>query len=193
MISVVAKEGAYNVKTIMVDDYPWKDIHSAIFGRQDLDLASTEQFEILENKKVKAFVYKKLAQKSYSSFELKKLLKEYLVSSRLIDAILDECINLGYINDKDWIDSFIRSAKNKKCGPEWILQKLMSKGIDRETAKNALSRNDSAENRIGRIKSLIDSRYKARDLTDYSEKQKIVCSLIRKGFSFEDIKSAFGR
>lgn len=191
MISIVPKEGVYNVKTILVDDYPWKDFHTAVFGKENLDITSTDQFEILEPKKVKAFVYKKLAQKSYCSQELTKILKEYLVSPSVIESVIEECQNSGYINDKDWLDAFIRSAKNKKCGPEWILQKLMSKGIARETAKNALKTEDSQEDRVARIKALLEFKYRTRDLTDFKEKQKVIASLARKGFSFEDIKSAF--
>jgi regulatory protein len=190
MISVITKEGAYNVKTILVDDEPWKDIHLSVFGRQELELTSIDQFDLLEYKKVKVFVYKKLSQKNYCSHELKKILTEYLVSPVVIKSVLDDCQNLGYINDNEWLKSFIRSAKTKKCGPFWILQKLMSKGIDKDTAKEALNAEDSSEDRVARIQELLKTRYRTRDLTNYSEKQKVVASLVRKGFSFEDIKAS---
>ncbi len=189
-ITIAPKENAYHVNTIFIDDEPWKDIHTSIFGRQELELISTEQFEILEVKKVKAFVYKKLSQKNYSSFELKKILKEYLVSESVIESVIKECKNLGYINDKDFLETFIRSAKAKNKGPEWILQKLMLKGLKRETCQKFLETQDSSDDRVLRIKSLLETRYKTKDLTDFAQKQKVIGSLARKGYSFEDIKSA---
>lgn len=191
VMTVLPKENAYKINTIYINDEPWKDIHPAIFGRDAFELTSIEQFEALEAKKVKIFVFKKLSQKNYCSFELKKILKEYLVTSSVIDAVINECKNLGYLNDRDFLESFIRSSKAKNKGPEWILQKLMLKGLKRETCEKFLNTQDTSEDRILRIKTLLQSRYKNKDITNFAEKQKVVASLIRKGFSFDDIKSAF--
>lgn len=187
---IIPKENAKNVKTILMDEEPWRDFHCAVFGYYTFEILSIEQFEILEKKKVKAFVYRKLAQKNHCSHELQKKLKECLVPKSIADAMIEECENLGYINDEDWLKSFIRGAKTKKVGPAFIMQKLMMKGFDKETAAAALKEEDLPRDRIERIKKLLQTRYRSRDLTDYKEKQKVIASLARKGFSFEDIKNA---
>lgn len=143
-----------------------------------------------DKSEVKAFVYKKLAQRGYSSHEIRKLLIKELVSQELIDDILLECGNAGFINDDNYLECFIRSGQIKKWGPEHITQKLMLKGFDREIITLKLKEHDLPENRIQRIKKLLQTRYKSRDLTVFKEKQKVIASLARKGFSFEDIQRA---
>lgn len=184
---VIPKNNNDKVKTIFVDEEPWRDIHCSIFGYQKFEIKSIEQFELLEQKKVKSFVYKKLAQQNYSSHGLTKILKDFLVPKVLIQAVIQDCQDLGYINDEDWLKSFIRGAKAKKNGPRTILQKLLAKGFDKETASVALENEDSPKDRVMRIRKLLETRYKKYDLKDYKEKQKVVASLVRKGYSFEDI------
>lgn len=141
----------------------------------------------MNKSEVKAFVYKKLSQRGYSSHEMKKLLIKQFVSQELIDHILLECENAGFINDESYLESFIRSGQIKKWGPEHITQKLMLKGFDRETIKLKLQVHDLPNERVTRIQALLQTRYKTRDLTVFKERQKVIASLIRKGFSFEDI------
>lgn len=143
-----------------------------------------------DNSQVKAFVYKKLSQRGYSSHELKKLLLKQLVTEDLIDSVLLECENAGYINDESYLENFIRAGQLKKWGPEHIIQKLMLKGFDRETIRLKLHVHDSPNERIARINILLKTRYKTRDFTVFKERQKVIASLIRKGFSFEDIQAS---
>lgn len=140
---------------------------------------------------IKTLIYKKLARRSYSSHELKAELLKQLVPQELIDNVMSEVISAGYINDNDYLESFIRVSQLKKLGPERIIQKLMHKGFKRETIASKLQLHDSKEERITRIKKLLETSYKTKDLTIFKEKQKVIASLIRKGFSFEDIKMFF--
>lgn len=141
----------------------------------------------LEKKKAKTYLYKRLSQKNYCSLEIKKKMRDQAFSIELVEELLLECERLGYINDKEWLASFIRGAKAKKQGPLLIIQKLLSKGFCKETIKEALALEDSEEERKTRIMTLLLTRYKNLDLNDFKERQKVIGSLIRKGFSFEEI------
>ncbi|HRD54981.1 MAG TPA: regulatory protein RecX [Parachlamydiaceae bacterium] len=140
-----------------------------------------------ERKKAKAYLYKKLAQKNYCSLELKKKMQDELFSKDLIEELIKECEGLGYINDEEWLNSFIRGAKAKSQGPLFIIQKLIAKGFCKEMIKRALGREDSKEERKARIVRLLATRYKSRELKDFKERQKVVASLVRKGFSYEEV------
>lgn len=184
------KEGSKNVQMLIFDEEPWREIRTEIFGRSELEIESKEDFKALEEKKVRQFILKKLSLRNYSSFELIKLLKSYQVTEVLIQALILEFQNLGYINDEDWIESFIRGAKAKKKGPFAIFHQLVEKGVDPERAKIALNQWDQKSDRALRIKKILESKGKRYDLADFKDRQKIIASLLRKGYSFEDVKIA---
>lgn len=192
-IEILPKDGYRGVFSVYIEEEFFTDIHASIFGKkpkltfhlEDLH----EQFFQQEYLKVKAFVLRRLSQRNYSSFELKKKLKECLVSTRSIEGVLDECRHLGYLDDQSWLEGYISTLQIKKMGPRAIMMKLQSKGVPEEAYLAILAKVVTPENQLERIVKLLETRYKTRDLTDYKEKQKVIASLLRKGFDFELISS----
>lgn len=125
-------------------------------------------------------VMRKLGRRSYSSYELRLKLKAEVPD---IEEILVDFIEKGYINDHDWLLSFIRSEESKGRGPMAISQKLRQKGYPREEIESAMPRNGSS-------REALDLAF-AKKTRKFSDRNKIINSLLRLGFAWDDIKNKF--
>lgn len=182
------KEGKRGVLTIFIDGQPWREIHTTIFGRRPKIPKDVQtRFSQWELQRAKSYALNRLAKQNQPSNQLEKSLRDRLVTEPTIAKIIADCQRLGYLNDEEWMESYIRSQQARHLGPERILLKLREKGISREQALAALDKQDDAELRAGRIRHLLTTRYRSRDLADYKERQKVIAALIRKGFSFSEV------
>lgn len=196
-ITTLPKPGRRFIRTIYVDDEPWIDVHTKIFGfnvmlPECVSLADLqEKFVALEYAKAKKYALGCLSQRSYPSSQLKKLLEKNLISSGTTQKILLECTNLGYINDAEWMERFIKAQINRHVGPKSIVCKLMSKGLSQKEAEHGIEKFSDSEATIKGIQHLLKTKYKNRELSDYREKQKVFAALVRRGFSIEVINLSF--
>lgn len=186
-----------DIFTVFIDEEPWRNIHSAVFGRYPKPFkpqASREEwnvtFQALEYRKTKEYVLRRLSAKSYHSSQLKKLLKERLVDPKIVDRLIQECTDWGFLNDKAWLDSFMR-VHRKKYSKRAIEAKLRVKGIPVEVLKDLLDEWNDPEEEIKIIQTLIKTKYRSKNLGDFKDKQKVIASLMRKGFGFTQINSVF--
>jgi regulatory protein len=179
--------------TVIIDGDIFLEIHSKIFGKnpkfdsKDNLSAFKEAFLEEEYKKAKKYTLDRLSLRSYPTAELVALLEKNLVSSETIDKIINDCKRYGYLNDKEWIESFVKSETARGVGPQKILYKLRSKGIDANTAEMFLKDNSRDEDVITVLKKLLETKYKRFDLNNYKEKNKVINSLLRKGYSYDSI------
>lgn len=194
IISYQKKEGRLGVLTVLVDEDPWRDIHTQIFGKKPVlhmcckTLSELEtQFPSLEYKGALAYSMKRLSLKSQPSSELTQCLQERLVSESTIERIISEVTQLGYINDQDWLESFVRRQIARNLGPQAIAMKLRAKGISREQSEEILNQLSSSSATQEGISRLLETKYRTKDLRDYKTKEKVIAALIRKGFAFQDI------
>lgn len=187
-LSVSVKAGQPHILRLYQGDEPWRDVHVFIFGKKPS--VTPETFSKIEYEKARLYALRKLAQKNYSSFELEKSLKNCLVSKETIETLIKEFVEAGYIDDEAWIAQFVGYLVRRKCGPALIRQKLLIKGLERDKAEEVVARLDNQDSLEGVLK-LLSSKYKARNLQDFKEKQKVIAALMRKGFDFETINQAF--
>ena len=184
--------------TLYVNGEPWRDVHLNICGphpKLDLNISQDleQQFLEWEYSQVKRYVLKRLTIKSYPSFELRKQLLDNLVTETNADRILQECQSLGYINDSDWVDVFVRQQQARHLGPQAIAMKLRAKGIPQEMIAEALEEAEGISSQQEEISHLLQTRFKTRDLSQYKEKQKVIAALARKGYNFDQILKALDR
>lgn len=198
-IKWIPKEGRRDILTLTVDEDSIRDVHTAILGRNPKipSCACIDELETilntLEYKGAKNYAIKRLSIKSQPTTEMDKALKERLVPENIREKIINEFTQFGYINDEEWIDGFIRVQLIKKMGPKAIYQKLKVKGIPNELITQFLEKHSSSETQQAQIKQLLSTRYKSCDLTDYKQKQKVIASLLRKGFDFEAVRNTLGK
>jgi len=138
----------------------------------------------IDYKEAKRLLLKKLGMKSYATLELKGWLKEKGVESAISEQLLEEFQQLGYLNDTAWLASFVRVQRARRYGSRTIALKLMQKGFSKEQIAAALASDDPADEGAA-IQKLLESRYRSRDLKNPRERQKVVASLMRRGFSLD--------
>ncbi|HYE83924.1 MAG TPA: RecX family transcriptional regulator [Clostridia bacterium] len=103
------------------------------------------------NKKMEIIQYKSalraslfiLAHSSKTEKEIIKKLKEKQHSDSAIKKVLEYLRELGYINDENYADSFIRTVKdNTGTSRRSLYNKLASKGVDSEVIRQKLEESD---------------------------------------------------
>ena len=179
---------------IFIQGEKWLKVHRSIFGRHPSfnSVISWEewnqQFDQLEYKRTKNYVIWRLSSQSYHSEQLAKLLKERLVRPQTIVKVLQDCQQLGILNDELWIDTFMRSHQ-KRYSLRVILNKLRTKGLKPETIKTITDIWQQPEEELQALQHLITTRYRSKNYQDFKERQKIIAALIRKGFQYDQIQA----
>lgn len=125
-------------------------------------------------------VIRKLARKSYSSWELK--LKCADIPD--IDAILEELQQKGYLNDEEWLQTFIKGQEAKGQSPLAIASKLRVKGIPRATIQASLAALD--------VDTALQKAIAKKSRREPS-RQKLIASLMRQGFSYDAIQRGINK
>lgn len=194
-IEVKSVHGRKEILTIFLDGEKWKDIHTAIFGKQPKFPPSSSEtewesaFNKYELQRTKNYVIWRLSSQPYHSEQLKKLLKERFVSASSIDQVIGDCVEKGFIDDELWVENFVKSHR-KRLGLPAIMQKLRAKGLGRDEIGEIQEQWRDPDGDQATVQHLLITKYRNKDLKDYREKQKVVAALMRKGFPYELIKES---
>lgn len=176
---------------IFVNDQLWRAVSPRLFGRKpQFDVNSFEELEELEYRSALHFAVRSLSAKSQHSSEIRKKLSGLGVSDRAIEQVATELQRLGVLDDRDWVESFVRSLMLRGVGYRAIQQKLLSKGLPLEEFEETLNTFVSYELQKEQIQKLITSKYGAKDLKDPKQKEQVVRGLARRGFSWDLISSS---
>ncbi len=178
---------------IFVDEELWNTVHTSLFGNKLplLEKCSTLEelqtlFATLEKKAAKDNTLYHLGRQSLSEGQVRQKLVRRQVSAAAIEEVILDCRRLGYLNDLQWAQGVVRKEK-RISGPYLIAQKLKFKGASEPLIKKVLEETQAVSSQEEDIRRLIEGRYRSKDLTNLREKQKVMASLQRRGFSFESI------
>lgn len=194
-IAIKPKEGNREHWEIHLEGDKWREIHRSIFGKKPSfpEATSWEEwqtvFDLAEYKRVKNYVIWRLSSQSYHSEQLAKLLRDRLVQSKTIDRVLQEFKESGYLNDEMWLQTFMQSQQ-KRYSLRCIVSKLQAKGFSADTLQTLAAEWKNPEEELEAIQRLLQTRYRSKNLKDYKEKQKVVASLLRKGYPLAQIRLA---
>ena len=131
-----------------------------------------------------------LEYRAHSRRELFDKLKRF-ANIDTVNEVLDMLEEGGLIDDKAYAFQYAHDLMEMKLlGPQRLKMELSRKGIDDDTAEEAIF---AAEEEIGtaeeRLDRIIELRYKNL-LTDEKNCKKIINSLFRLGFGYDMIKKA---
>lgn len=181
---------------LLVNDKPWKRLHTAIFGRKprfNLKIQTKDElihhFGKWELEKARNYAIRRLTQQSYHSEKLKNLLVQRLIPLDIAEKVIQECIERGFLQDDLWLDHYIK-RNLKKMSKRVIFQKLKREGIPLEILKELEEQWQDPQEEIEALKNLIQLRMKKKEMSDFKTRQKLIAYLARKGFSFDNIKEA---
>ncbi len=119
--------------------------------------------------------------------QLRQKLKNGEYTPDIIDQAVDYVKSYGYLNDEAYARDFIETRKNKKSRQE-LYGLLMQKGLDKKLVQQALDDVYGEEDAKYAIRLLMQKRHFDPETADESERQKFLSYLVRKGFSYEDVR-----
>lgn len=119
--------------------------------------------------------------------QLRTKLKQGGYPEDIVEEAMDYVKSFGYINDLNYAVNFIDSRKDKKSKKELQMQ-LMNKGVSQEIIGQAFEETyEKEDSREAIRKLLVKRRYNPETATD-AERQKMMAYLVRKGFSYDDVR-----
>ena len=133
--------------------------------------------------KLKTKVLKYIMYKKRTEHEVREKFKDE--ENDILDDVIDNLKELGYINDNDYIKRSVNEFLNlKNMSIKELTYKLASKGIHRNDIENYIYANDE-ELKDYEKRSAINIYKKKKSSMEYED---IVSYLYRKGYSQESIK-----
>ncbi|MCR5206933.1 MAG: RecX family transcriptional regulator [Eubacterium sp.] len=129
-----------------------------------------------------------LSRRDYSVKELRgKLLKT--VDADSADRAIERMLELDYLDDERYAESLLNHLiNNKKMSSSFIRQEMLKRGISRDTVDALLS--ETEIDNVSVIAELIVKKYRTK-LEAENGRDKVIAALMRKGFTYSDIKAAF--
>ncbi|MCF7851615.1 MAG: RecX family transcriptional regulator [Simkaniaceae bacterium] len=137
-------------------------------------------FDSIEYQRALDYVLWLLGRTAYSTQQLRSKLKEKCISQETQDAVLQKCLNYGYIQDEDIAKAHMRRELLKGYGPRLMIPKLSFKlGISKEALSEIFASEDfSDELETGRQKIIAKIQRKG------SSSYEIKAHLIKRGFDY---------
>lgn len=126
-----------------------------------------------------AFLYlgRLLTHRDMLEKQLRSRLKERGVSIECIDEVICRCSEMGWIDDRRWIDGYVRGQERRLKSPMAIRCKLIQKGAPRALIEERLLSLNGEEEQRRLITELLDRRYRGK------ERHKVYQALVRRGFN----------
>lgn len=190
----------YKGKTYEVELDSQKKLYLHIDIIVDFGLSVGMQVERDELKKIiyasnfhRAYEYSLycLDYRDYSAEDMyQKLIKTYK-SEKLCLAVIKKLAGAGLINDKRYAERLAgKLVESKKYGYRRAKREIMQKGIDEQTAIDALDKYDGIY--AVNLTELLEKKY-SRYLTDSTDRksiEKVKNALVRYGYGFDEINYA---
>jgi regulatory protein len=137
-----------------------------------------------------------LAARGRASGELKRLLVRKGENPRIVAEVMERISTAGFLDDDAFARQFARSKSATGTSKRRIEQELTRKGVDRETAANAVSETFAEEqvDETAAIERAVEK--KLRTLTkvdDQTKRRRLYAYLARRGFDADAISAAVGR
>ncbi len=161
--------------------------------REGMNLTAEEVTEI-ERGEIRQEVFDKatqyLGQRLHSRAELHRKLMRSEYGERIINDVLDQLEQLGYVDDKRFATAKAMSAaQHKHHGKRRAAVELIKAGVKQETARRALEDVYEAHDSMSVARALAEKKAPSlRKLEPHVARRRLVGMLLRRGFSYDDIR-----
>lgn len=134
--------------------------------------------------------YDLLSRRDHSVKELKtKLLRT--VDEKNADKAIEKMHELGYLDDEKYARNLVKYlAQTRNMSKNHIKKEMFKRGIPNEIINSVME--DYEFDNVSCVVDLILTKYRNK-LNNEDGNKKVIASLMRKGFSYSDIKNAFYR
>ncbi|MDE0425011.1 MAG: regulatory protein RecX [Candidatus Poribacteria bacterium] len=127
--------------------------------------------------------------KTYTKSEMERRLAREGFSEKAIETTVEELIDSGHIRDRKYAENWIvRRLKSNPRGKTLLKHELLDKGVDRETAEQAVAQVE-AEDEATLALQIAQKRVKQyRQLPVHVAKRRLHGFLARRGFGSEVVR-----
>ena len=143
---------------------------------------------VVEKKSALSYALFLLARRSYYSEALREKLRSQGISSSVITSLLEEMKNLGYLQDDEYLNAWVKAEIRKGRSTLMIRARAKQKGFANQSISILLEKlfpiDGQKETANLQIKKLQKKGY---------PKEKILQSLQRKGFSYGMLLDLLGK
>ena len=146
-------------------------------------LRSSAALALCKNRGMELLSYRPMSAK-----ELKDKLVQKGETSENAEAAVDWLRSRGFLDDERYAGMVVRHYAGKGYGAGRIRQELQRRGITRELWDEALKELPEQEDKLDKF---LSSRLK--DPGDRAQVQKASAALLRRGYSWEEIRAALAR
>lgn len=196
MIITHSKGRGKKIHLLIDDEYQITtdiDFWAENFIKDGTEIDEDEWQELVDKINYKKAVnkcYDLLSRRDHSVKELKtKLLRT--VDEENAQRAIDRMLELGYLDDEKYASILLKHlVEDKKMSIAFIKQEMYKRGISSDIVSNLLE--DVEIDNVSSIIDLILSKYRTK-LDAENGLEKVIAALIRKGFSYSDIKEAIRR
>jgi regulatory protein len=178
-------DGTEQEKIYVTDDTIIKFFLTLDKSLTENELEEVINFDQFAQGKSLAIYY--ISFKQRTAAEVKKYLREHEIIENQIEEILENLSQNNLINDEAYAENFIQGKISlATAGPYQIKQKLHLKGIENHIIDTALAEHYNDEAQIDVAYKLAEKqvRTSAHRLTLNQLKQKIIQTLMNKGFNY---------
>lgn len=195
------KKGRYEI--YLNDEFAFVLYKSEIkeYGiKENKELSDETIKSIIENvlkKRAKKRAMNLLLKGDMTEAKLREKLSDGKYSQEVIDDAISYVKSYHYIDDRRYAMSFI-SYKSATDSKNTIRRKLIERGVSKDIIDSCIEEyyvednlNAGVEREL--IKKYILKKCKNISTLEYTDKQKIIASIMRKGFSYYDIEAVFSQ
>lgn len=160
-----------------------------LFSGKDLDEEALEGFRLDSHRAlVREKALEILSRRPMSRHELKKKLMDKGIDEETAAYSAQWLVDRGLIDDESYAQALARHYAAKGFGPGRLRAELSKRGIDRELWNDTLDYMPVNESKIDKF---ISARLK--DPSDRDQVRKVSAGLLRRGHSWDEIRSALER
>ncbi len=131
-----------------------------------------------------------LERRDYSRGELEHKLLEKQEPPEAVAQTLERLEAMHLINDARYAALVVRQYGQKAYGPARIRQEFQRRRIPRELWDAAMEEAETDEDKLQR---LLQSKLRGKDLSDLAERRRAEGFLLRRGFSWDAVRTALAR
>jgi len=131
----------------------------------------------MEKSKALKYLYRVISFNDYLEAELIKKLSNKKVDESIIEELIENFKQYGYINDKEYVENFVYFSIKKLNGPYKIKNKLLFKGASIDLIEEEIEKQYPISKQLENIKKLIRKTNK--------EDNKLVSFCVRRGYSLD--------
>ena len=158
---------------------------------------SEEEYEKLLDRirdYARELLYKQLSRQERCLHDCREFLRQKQFCYEIREELLNIAISKNFINDARFCDLYVNSMVLRNKSEQWIRQNLMLKKIDPQIVDKTIRDVMSGEVKNEILQEEVAKALRRYDRFDYyKKKEKVIASLYRKGFRFDEISGELER